>query len=93
MLIFFSLRLERKHTIPNIEIFKKQLLFWSQQFNDVVWLDSNPDSYRNNQKFSNYDAVLAVDAFTSIQTDYHNAFDTLKEYQTLTNDWIFGYLS
>jgi len=64
-------------------------LIWSQQFDNVVWLDSNG----HNQKFSNYDAVLAVDAFTSIQTDYYSAFSDLKEYQTITNDWIFGYLS
>ena len=64
-------------------------MIWSQQFDNVVWLDSNG----HNQKFSNYDAVLAVDAFTSIQTDYYSAFSDLKEYQTITNDWIFGYLS
>lgn len=59
------------------------------QFDDVVWLDSN--NYQ--QQYGYYDAVLAVDAFTSLQTDYLGAFDQLKEYQTTTNDWIFGYLS
>ncbi len=68
---------------------KEQLLQWSQQFDDVVWLDSN----NYHQKHAKYDAVLAVDAFTSLQTDYHDAFDKLKEYQTVTKDWIFGYLS
>ncbi len=37
--------------------------------------------------------ILAVDAFTGIKTDYHQAFDKLKEYQTITRDWIFGYLT
>ncbi|MCH7525490.1 MAG: anthranilate synthase component I family protein [Bacteroidetes bacterium] len=37
--------------------------------------------------------MLAVDAFTSLQTDYKNAFEKLKEYQSITNDWIFGYLT
>ena len=78
-----------KHTISNVELFKAQLLDWSQQFDDVVWLDSND----HHQKHSRYDAILAVDAFTSIQSDYFNAFDKLKEYQTLTKDWIFGYLT
>jgi para-aminobenzoate synthetase component 1 len=36
---------------------------------------------------------LAVDAFTSIKTDYHNAFEDLKQYQQQTKDWLFGYLS
>nr|WP_317131278.1 anthranilate synthase component I family protein [Seonamhaeicola algicola] len=69
--------------------FKKQLLLWAQQFNEVVWLDSN--SY--NQAYSSFDAVLAVDASTSIQTNYKEAFNKLKAYQTEVNDWIFGYLT
>ena len=80
-----------KHTkhIQNVSDFKERLLVWSQQFDDVVWLDSND----YDQKYSKYDAVLAVDAFTCIQTDYHDAFDKLKEYQTTVKDWIFGYLT
>ena len=78
----------KKH-IKNLPQFQNSLLVWSQQFDDVVWLDSN--NYE--QQFSEYDAVLAVDAFTSIQSDYSNAFEKLKEYQSITNDWIFGYLS
>lgn len=76
-------------TIQNPEHFKKQLLQWSQQFREVVFLDSN--NYE--QRYSSYDAVLAADALTSIKTDYHNAFDDLKAYQQNANDWIFGYLS
>jgi len=82
----------RKHKsvlIKDISSFKEKLLLWSQQFDDAVWLDSN--NYQNLN--TEYDAVLAVDAMTSIQSDYHNAFDKLHEYQTKTNDWIFGYLS
>lgn len=37
--------------------------------------------------------MLAVDAFTSLKTDFHNAFDDLKQYQQTTKDWLFGYLS
>jgi len=64
-------------------------LQWSQQFDDVVWLDSN----NHNDQYSNYDAVLAVDAFTVLKTDYFDAFERLREYQNITNDWIFGYLT
>lgn len=73
----------------NIEKFKTQLLGWSQQFDDVVWLDSN--NHKGN--YSSYDAVLAVDAFTILKTDHFDAFEALKEYQNLTKDWIFGYLT
>jgi para-aminobenzoate synthetase component 1 len=83
------LRTTQIHTVDNTETFKAKLLVWAQQFDDVVWLDSN----KYNQTYSNYDTVLAVDAFTGIQTDYLNAFKKLKEYQILTNDWIFGYLT
>ncbi len=76
-------------TIQNPDIFKKQLLQWAQQFREVVFLDSN--SYE--QRYTSYDAVLAVDALTSIKTDHHNAFDKLNEYQQITKDWLFGYLS
>ena len=69
--------------------FKSHLLQWSQQFEEVVWLDSNS----HHQKYSDYDVVLAVDAFTCISTDSHQAFDKLQEYQDLSKDWIFGYLT
>ena len=77
------------YTIKNTDQYKKQLLQWAQQFREVVFLDSN--SY--DQKYTSYDAVLAVDALTSIKTDYHNAFEDLKVYQQITKDWLFGYLS
>ena len=76
-------------TISNPIQFKQQLLLWAQQFWEVVFLDSNDYP----QKYSSYDCVIAVDAFTSLKTDYHNAFEDLKQYQQTTNDWLFGYLS
>lgn len=76
-------------TIENPKDFKNRLLAWSQQFREVLFLDSNDYP----QQYSSYDAVLAVDAFTSIKTDHHNAFDKLNEYQQITKDWLFGYLS
>lgn len=75
--------------ISNPEQFKQQLLNWAQQFREVVFLDSN--SYP--QEYSSFDCMLAVDAFTSIKTDFQNAFEDLKQYQQTTKDWLFGYLS
>jgi len=83
------LREKKIYNVKNITAFKQKLLAWSSQFDDVVWLDSN----HHNGHYSNYDAILAVDAFTAIQTDYVNAFDKFKEYQTITKDWILGYLT
>ena len=75
--------------INDVIAFKKQLLQWSQQFREIVFLDSND----YHQKYSNYDLILAIDAFTSVETDYHNAFQDLHEYQSRTKDWLFGYLT
>lgn len=84
-----SLRTEQTFFLENIEVFKKQLLAWGQQYETVVFLDSN--NYE--QTYGSYDAVLAVEEFTSIKTDYFDAFEQLKEYQSYTNDYLFGYLS
>lgn len=51
------------------------------------------DSNLYPQEYSSFDCLLAVDAFTSIKTDFHNAFEDLKQYQQTTRDWLFGYLT
>jgi para-aminobenzoate synthetase component 1 len=83
------LRTTLKHYLRRPEKFKQQLLLWAQQFDDIVWLDSN----NHNEKYSTYDAILAVDAFTSLRTDYFDAFERLHDYQASTKDWIFGYFT
>jgi para-aminobenzoate synthetase component 1 len=83
------LRVTLKISLESTTNIKQQLLQWSQQYDEVVWLDSN--NYQ--QQYSEFDAILAVDAFTVIQTDHVNAFQKLDEYQRMTNDWLFGYLS
>ena len=62
---------------------------WAQQFREVIFLDSNDYP----QQYSSYDCIFAADAFTSVKTDYHNAFEDLKQYQQTAKDWLFGYLS
>lgn len=69
--------------------FKQQLVEWGQQFREIIFLDSN--SFSN--EYSSFDCVLATDAFTSIKTDYHNAFEDLKQYKQTSKDWLFGYLA
>ena len=71
--------LNYKEYIENIiSEFKKQLLLWVQQFEIAVWLDSN----NYDQKYSNFDAILAVDPISKIETSYENAFSKLKKYQS-----------
>lgn len=83
------MRVSEFYTIDNPSLFKEQLLHWAQQFREVAFLDSN--NYP--QAYSSYDCLLAVDAFTLLQTDYDNAFEDLKQYQQTAKDWLFGYLS
>jgi para-aminobenzoate synthetase component 1 len=79
----------KSFSVENIQKFKQDVLIWAQQFDTVIWLDSN--NYQ--QQYSNFDTGLAVEEFTSIKTDYYNAFNKLKEYQSITKDYIFGYIS
>ena len=83
------MRSTQKYALTDPASFKNQMLQWAQTFDEAILLDSN--SYQ--QLYSSYDAVLAVEAFTTIKTDHVNAFAELKEYQEKTADWIFGYLS
>ncbi|WP_040559389.1 aminodeoxychorismate synthase component I [Kordia algicida OT-1] len=83
------MRVTLQFSLENPTVVKQQLLLWSQQYHEVVWLDSNNYHAQN----SEFDAILAVDALTLLQTDYIQAFQKLNEYQQTTNDWIFGYLS
>jgi len=83
------LRTSRKITLKDPADFKIRLLNWAQQFNQIVWLDSN--AYP--REYSNFDTVLAVDAHSSLECNYSNAFADLKQYKNTTRDYIFGYLS
>jgi para-aminobenzoate synthetase component 1 len=85
----YFLRTSIHKQVSDPKLLKKQLLIWSQQFREIVFMDSNDYP----QQHSNYDCMLAVDAFTSIKTDSDNAFESLKQFQQTTKDWIFGYLS
>ncbi|WP_299063525.1 anthranilate synthase component I family protein [uncultured Polaribacter sp.] len=79
----------RTFSVDDTIEFKHNVLSWAQQFETALWLDSN--NYK--QQYSSFDGALAADDFTSIKTDYYNAFEKLKEYQTITKDYIFGYIT
>jgi para-aminobenzoate synthetase component 1 len=83
------LRTIKKILIKNDPNFKSKLLAWAQQFEQIVWLDSN--NYP--QKYSKFQAVLAVEAQSILQSGFKNAFAKLKNYKNHLRDYIFGYLS
>lgn len=82
-------RTQQVFAIKSSSKIKELLLCWAQQYERIVWLDSN----QYHQQYSSFESVLAVDEFTAIKTDYTNAFNDLKEYQSITQDYLFGYLS
>lgn len=82
-------RTTRTYSIKSISNLNEKLLQWAQQYETAVWLDSN----NHHQGYTSFHSILAVDEFTSIQTDVVNAFEKLKEYQSITQDYLFGYLS
>jgi para-aminobenzoate synthetase component 1 len=83
------LRTAKTFEISNPILLKKQIISWAQKYREIVFLDSNLDA----NDYASYNCVLAVDAFTSLKTDYHNAFEDLKQYQQMSKDWLFGYFS
>ena len=76
------MRRAKEIEVNDILDFKIKLLKWAQSYSEVTWLDSNQCS----QAYSNFDAVLAVDAFTSLQTGFDQAFDQLQDYHLKTSD-------
>lgn len=87
------MRTVKKYKAALTENLKNKLLVWAQQFDEVIWLDSNIETNILHKDVSQYQAILAVEALTSIKTDSFNAFEKLEEYQQTTNDWLFGYLT
>ena len=82
-------RTVKTYEVSNVRDFSDQLFAWSQQYETVMWLDSN----EYEQNYSSFEKALAIQEFTAIKTDYFNAFEKLKEYQLVTMDYIFGYIS
>ena len=83
------MRISASFTVSDIGKFKEKLLLWAQQFEEIVWLDGNGHT----NTYSSFDALLAVDALTTIKTDSYQAFEKLREFQGQAKDYIFGYLS
>lgn len=86
-------RISKTIPVRNSSAFKHKALQWAQQFNEVVFLESNSASQESKQPYANYDAVLAIGAQNSISTGYKNAFKKLKIFQNDHKDFLFGHLN
>jgi len=86
-------RVSKIITVQNSSGFKKKALQWAQQFEEVVYLESNSEFQISKQQYKDYDAVLALGAQKSLSTSYNNAFQKLKQFQNQSQDFIFGHLN
>lgn len=71
----------------------QKALKWSQQFEEVIFLESNKDLQYLKQTYGEFDAILAVGAEKSLITDHKNAFRKLKQFKDEKQDFLFGYFS
>jgi para-aminobenzoate synthetase component I len=79
----------KEFKITDLNTITNQLLVWAASYREVVFLNSN----QHTDPYGSFDFILAVDAFTSLKTDYTNAFFELEAYQQNTKDWLFGHFS
>ena len=79
-------------TVDNKTAIKTKLLLWAQQFEEIVWLDSNTEFQISTQTYSSYDAILAVGSEKKIECSSKKSFEKLRSFQETTKDYLFGYL-
>ena len=82
------MRISRQFHLQNPDGFKKWLLDWGNQFEAVVFLDSN----HHNTEYGSFDAVLAVGVHSQVPMKKGSGFKALKAYKNEVKDWLFGYL-
>ena len=69
-------RIEQHFPVSDTEKFKSNALEWSQNYETVVWLDSN----QHDQKYSEHSAIIALGQEKSIRCSYHDSFEKLKKW-------------
>jgi len=85
-------RISNISSIGNPDVLARKLLLWAQQYEEVVFLESNAPNQYERQPYGSFDLLLAVGAQFSIETGYREAFEKLRDFQNTHNDYIFGYL-
>ena len=72
---------------------KEHALQWAQQFDELIFLESNKATQAEQEKYGEIEAILAVGAHDILSTDSKGAFDKLKHFRQKHKDFLFGYLS
>lgn len=74
--------------IQELENIKRRMLYWANQHNILLFLDSN--NYTN--AIGSYECLMAVGAHDMINND-DGAFTALKKHQMQQKDWLFGHIA
>ncbi len=72
---------------------KEKALLWAQNFEEVVFLESNKDTQAEQEKYGEIEAVLAIGAHQELSCESKNSFEKLKEFRKKHKDFLFGYFS
>ncbi len=80
------MREERLFKVSEIDKFKKGLLRWAQQYEKLIWLDSNG----HEDRYSSFEAVLAVGDPRAVS---FSDITSLEAHVNDKTDWLFGYFS
>jgi para-aminobenzoate synthetase component I len=73
--------------VTDFNSFKSQMLNWASQFNIYCFLDN----HNYNILPHTYECLLAVDATDYLKTDAGKAFQQLKKFSEVHQDWLFGH--
>ena len=82
-------RSTRVFPLKDPTLFKTQALHWAQNNETTLWLDSN----ESDDKYGEFEGVLAIGVHTELSTTAKDSFKKLKKFRAATDDLIFGYLS
>lgn len=70
----------------DISNFKQKVLHWANQFEVCCFLDSS----QYEDKYSQYDYIIAVGVDKELSCQTGNAFDELKHFYNAYQQWMFG---
>jgi para-aminobenzoate synthetase component 1 len=80
-------RISASFYIDNVNVFKEQMLNWTNRFSICCFMDSH--NYAD--KYHRYDCLIAVDEYKTFSPS-NNIIAELDNFYKENNDWIFGHL-
>jgi len=86
-------RISKTVSIASAQLSKESTLEWAQQFDEVIFLESNKEDQAVQEKYGEIEAIMAIGAHHTLTAASHGAFDKLKRFRQNHKDFLFGYLS